>query len=421
MNHPPRLLFLCQTLPYPPDGGVKIRSYHTLRALAEEYDVTALCFHRASVVADAEDVARQRDALSQYAQVHVYPIPQEHSPARLWWDHLRSVSFRRVYTFFAYSSRAYRKRVGEELERGDVALVHVDSLDLSTYLPLIQKIPVACVHHNHESMLLRRRAEVEGSSLRAAYLRHQAALMEREERRWCPRVDLNVTVSEGDRKTLSEVAPGSRFLVVPNGVDTDVFRPDDGHPSEKEGLVFVGGTTWFPNRDALRFFAEEIQPKLPKDAVPRVDWVGRSTPEERELYGGCHGITMTGYVEDIRPLVQRAACYIVPIRVGGGTRLKILDAWAMGKAVVSTSAGCEGLATVDGHNILIRDDPATFAEAVTQVSRNPSLRMRLGQNARATAERMYAREVLARKLLDGYTSLVDEWNTPRGPRHAPVK
>ena len=115
---------------------------------------------------------------------------------------------------------------------------------------------------------------------------------------------------------------------------------------------------------------------------------------------------MTGYVEDIRPHVQRAACYVVPLRVGGGTRLKILDAWAMGKAVVSTSVGCEGLDARDGENILIRDDARSFAEAVGRVLRDGELRRRLAAGARETAERVYDWDVIGARMVREYTALL---------------
>ncbi|HEV2735546.1 MAG TPA: glycosyltransferase family 4 protein, partial [Longimicrobiaceae bacterium] len=117
-------------------------------------------------------------------------------------------------------------------------------------------------------------------------------------------------------------------------------------------------------------------------------------------------IGLTGYVEDIRPYVQRAACYVVPLRVGGGTRLKILDAWAMGKAVVSTSIGCEGLDARDGDNVLVRDDPAEFAAAVRQVLDDEGLRARLGEGARRTAEEVYDWEVIGRSMNREYLALL---------------
>ena len=164
------------------------------------------------------------------------------------------------------------------------------------------------------------------------------------------------------------LVPNARFEVIPNGVDVDAFVPSAG--GAKDGIVFVGGMSWFPNADALEFFDEEILPLVrARDERVKVTWVGRAKPDVIASYAK-RGIELTGHVDDIRPYVGSAACYVVPLRIGGGTRLKILDAWAMGKAVVSTSVGCEGLDAVDGQNILIRDDPAAFAAAVMMVLRD---------------------------------------------------
>jgi glycosyltransferase involved in cell wall biosynthesis len=224
----------------------------------------------------------------------------------------------------------------------------------------------------------------------------QARLVEGEERRWSPRVALNLAVSDADAEELRALAPDARFDMVPNGVDVDTFVPV--HDATQEGIVFVGGMSWFPNADALEFFDEKILPLVrARDPQETVTWVGRAKPEVIASYAQ-RGIHLTGHVDDIRPYVARAACYVVPLRIGGGTRLKILDAWAMGKAVVSTSVGCEGLSAVDGQNILIRDDPAEFAAAVTTVLHDTGLRGALERNARATAEERYSWDVIGETM-----------------------
>src|SRR6185503_665606 len=141
------------------------------------------------------------------------------------------------------------------------------------------------------------------------------------ERRWCERVALNVAVSKQDRTWLQRLAPGARVAVIPNGVDPDEFRSDNEAGS---GVAFVGGTTPFPNRDALEFFCDRILPSIRTlmSDVP-VRWIGRATSEERQHYRDRFGIELTGYVDDVRPMMRRAACHIVPLRTGGGTRLKI--------------------------------------------------------------------------------------------------
>jgi glycosyltransferase involved in cell wall biosynthesis len=279
-------------------------------------------------------------------------------------------------------------------------LVHVDSLDLAPYLPACGRVPVVCVHHDVESALLRRRAAVERNRWRQSYLQLQASLMEDVERRWCERVALNVAMSMHDRRLLHRLAPGSRVAVVPNGVDPEEFRSDGQSGS---GVAYVGGTTPFPNRDALEFFCDRILPSVRTlvGDVP-VRWIGRASPEEQRHYRDRFGIELTGYVEDVRPLMRQAACHIVPLRTGGGTRLKILNSWAMGKPVVATSVGCEGLEAVDGTNMLIRDDPNDFATAVRAVLENPRLRQRLTDGARETVDRLYSWDVLGGELIDTY-------------------
>lgn len=407
VNTRPRLLFLCHQLPYPLDSGIAIRCFHILRLLARAFDVTAVCFVRDKGGAVPEhDVAERLTALRQLvdADVEAFPVPQEHSRWRLAWDHLRSVALNRAYTVFRFDSTTVAERIRDLLRARRFDLIHVDSIMLSRYLGLFDRVPLVCGHHNIESDLLRRRARVEATPWRRAYLRHQARLVAREERDWSARCDLNIAVSDEDRITLQRLARGIPCAVVPNGVDIETFQP--GVDGDQGGLVFVGESTWFPNRDALQYFCEEILSRIRtvRGAIP-VRWVGRASEALRREYGDRHGVELTGYVPDVRPYVRDAACYVVPLRVGGGTRLKILDAWAMGKAVVSTSIGCEGLAAEDGRNILVRDDPESFAQAVCAVVKDAALRRRLGAEGRCTVERQYSWERIGESLLALYTSL----------------
>lgn len=430
-EHRKKVLFLSHTFPHPPDGGVWIRTYNIMRELARTFDVTVLCFERQGSVRPTRDLEASLEHLRSFLDIELFPVPQYRSRAVYVFNHLRSLLTRRVYTRFLYRSDAFRRRLRELLDTGDFDLVHVDSLDLSDYLDCIEGVPVACTHHNVESALLRRRAQAVGA-LPGAYIRMQADLMEAEERRWCPRVDLNVMCSSIDAELLQEVAPGSRCHVAPNGVDIEEFRPgapgaadadgaaegegapdvdggdDGGDPPEESGAVYVGGTSWFPNLDALEYFAEDILPRIREDHPEfPVKWVGFSTPEQQAAFGR-HGIELTGYVDDVRPYVHRAASFIVPLRVGGGTRLKIVMAWAMGAAVISTSVGCEGLAAEDGVNIIVRDTPAELAEAVMEVEQDPELRRRLGEAARKAAEEIYAWPVIGRELAGVYRELIEK-------------
>lgn len=414
MSSRTQILFLCQTLPFPPDNGVNVRSLNIMKELASEFDVTALCFFRRGNRPTRDAVRRGVAGLQEFCDVEAFAIPQEFSRARLLSDHLRSVLSRRVYTWYAYSSVEYERALKRLLGSRDFSLAHVDSLDLSAYLPQLSHLPTAVTHHNSESDLLERRAAVANGSHMGAYLRFQARRMAAEERAWCGRVDLNVAVSEADREALADRAAGGRFVVIPNGVDTDLYTPL-GEP--RSGVVFLGGYDWFPNRDGMEFFCERILPAF-RARCPEVPitWVGAIPTEVADRYRRKHGIISPGFVEDLRPFVGRAACYIVPLRVGGGTRLKVVEGWAMGAPTVSTTVGCEGLDARDGENILVRDDPEEFARAMESVVRDSEQRKRLAEAARITAVSSYDWKALGRKLVDHYRMLIDRQEVEPGER-----
>ncbi len=198
MPERPRLLFLSQNVPFPPDGGAKIRTYNILRHLARAFDITALCFNRAKGSSSEHGVAQRADGIRAFGQVETFPIPQESSRVRSLWDHLRSVARRRVYTNFVYESPSFRQRLRNLIRRERLDIVHIDSMDLAGYLPEVAHLPVVRTHHNVESLLLERRAEKEVSAVRRAYFRLQAQLMQKEEAQWCSHIALNVAVSSLD-------------------------------------------------------------------------------------------------------------------------------------------------------------------------------------------------------------------------------
>jgi polysaccharide biosynthesis protein PslH len=341
----------------------------------------------------------------------VFPIPQEHDHGRKLADHAASVLTGRSYVATTYATRAFADALDEVLTSWRPDVVHVDSLDLVQHLPRVAHLPIVVSHHNIESALLRRRGSAVGG-VAGSYMRFQSKLVEREEAHWCSKIALNLVVSQEDEATLRAICPGARISLFPNGVDTASFTPSNQEPSGD--IVFVGGYTWFPNSDGMDFFVKDILPKI--HAVrpdTRVKWIGRAPENIRERFAQA-GVELTGYVDDIRPYVHDARCYIVPLRIGGGTRLKILDAWALGKAVVSTSIGAEGIDAEDGANMLIRDDPDSFARAVLSVLEKPDLRRTLESAGRTTVEQTYEWNVLARQLMTDYAAVRPELEL--GPR-----
>lgn len=404
----PRLLFLAHCLPYPPRSGVAARTFNILKQLHVAYDIDLVAFSRVSHQPDrqARDAAwgALRDTAAFVAEPT--PIPNEHSALRKVWDHVRSVVSGRAYTYYEYQSGTFADRLGAVLRARTPDLVHLDSLDLHPWLPELPRVPVVCTHHDLESELLRRRAQRLDRPALRRYVRLQADRIERVQRRLCPRFALNVMMSEVDASALRALAPAAATAVVPNGTDTEYFQPS-GAESVAGRVVFVGPTFSHPNHDAVELLLREIWPRIrATDAATSLRLIGGNTSADRARYDAEPGVVALGSIPDIRPALAEALCCVVPLRIGGGTRLKILDAWAMGKAVVSTSIGCEGLEATDGEDILIRDAPDAFAEAVLQVVHDAQLRSRLERNARRTALKRYSWSLVGRRIRSAYDELL---------------
>jgi glycosyltransferase involved in cell wall biosynthesis len=406
-NH--HILFLSQCLPYPPHSGVTSRTFNILKQLAKEFDITLLAFSRSNHQPDENARNLSRQALEKVVTCVYPPIPvtSQFSITRRLWDHLRSVATMRAYTYYEYWSEAFHAQLRTVISKRRVDLVHIDSLDLHRWLSILPAVPTICTHHSIESQLLRLRADRIGSKILSRYIVHQANLVEKVEKDWCPRISANVMMSDLDGERLRGLAPGSHTIVVTNGVDTDYFMPEKGPPPIPGRVVFLGPLYMFPNRDAVDYLLREIWPRI--RAVNRgasLHLIGPVSEADRARYNNYEGVTSLGYVADVRPHLAQACCSVVPLRVGGGTRLKILDAWAMGKAVVSTHIGCEGLKCIDGENILIRDHPHAFAEAVLEVICDAGLRSKLGENGRKAAEEFYSWDVVGRDLRKHYVKLL---------------
>lgn len=250
--------------------------------------------------------------------------------------------------------------------------------------------------HNIEYEVLRRTAGGEGGSLRRLYNGINMRKLRREEWHAWRTFDGCTVTSAHDEALLLRAAPGTPTAVIPNAVDLDFFQPRAA-PAAPNTLLFFGAQNYFPNADGLRFFLQDILPLL-KAAVPgaKLRVVGHTPPSFRSL--SSESVEMVGFVEDIRVEIERAAAVIVPLRIGGGTRLKIIEAMAMGKPVVSTRQGAEGLEVTSGREVLLADEPAAFAGAVARVLKDETLARSLGAMARRLVEDKYGWEAAVQRL-----------------------
>lgn len=402
LGHGPELLVLSHRVPFPPHDGAAIRTLGLLEGLAKQYQLTILCFDREDANLGALSLEQRVERLRKLGKVKAVRLGERSNKIRFVQDHISSIFTGQPYTAFTYQSKKFESLVDDAVSAGNFAGVHVDSIDLVRYLPSLGKLPLLLTHHNIESQLLRRRANSDQSTARRTYLRFQAERIEAVEIEWAGKARLNVVTSEQDKAELLRLVPSARIQVIPNAVDAS-------HTSAValtgSRIVFVGGTDYAPNLEALHWFGSQVLPLLrSRGFAGTVEWVGRATPEERERLGKQYGVNLTGYVQDIRPHFEQAACFVAPLRTGGGTRLKILDAWSHGLPVVATSIGCEGLNATDGVHLLVRNGADEFAVAVERLLGEEELRRTLAAAGRALVQQDYSWNVVGQQLTSAYAA-----------------
>jgi polysaccharide biosynthesis protein PslH len=398
-----KVLFLSQIVPYPPHGGVLQRGFNLVRELAREAQVHLLAFVHPDVLPTPAAIDESRKALGAFCEkveyFRLWPKASKiHQAAGL----AMSATSSQPFSVIAHRSAGYQRQVDAALAAAPFDIVHADTVALSQFVRPGVRVPSVLTHHNIESMLMERRAGVETGWLARRFLQREAAKLRVYEAAESPRFDVNVVVSVPDGEALAKIAPGLRTAVVPNGVDVDYFSPQPDR--ETPALVYTGGMNMFANRDAVLWFCTEVWPRITA-SVPDVRFfaVGQDPPSElRELSARDNRIVVTGYVDDIRPYVSQAAVYVVPLRVGGGTRLKVLDAMSMGKALVSTAIGCEGIAVRADEHLAIADTPEAMAASTIALLNDPARRRSLGGAARRLVEARYAWRVVSGHLLDAY-------------------
>lgn len=402
-----KILIIAHKMPYPPRGGATLRNYNLLKECARDNDIHLLTFTQEPYLRDPVRMQASIDHLKKFCrEVQVFKIPTDSNRISWYLLLLFNIFSLTPYSVWRFWSSKMARAVKAQIKQHDFDLVEIGCISLVRYARLTPRLPKLMIHHNIESQLLFRRSKTASNLLIRLYLAFQAYKVRRLEKKAARDFDHHTTVSELDKKTLLDLCPGINVTVVDNGVDTDYFAPSL-QPSDQNTLVFAGAMAWYPNSDAMIYFAREIWPLLKKDFPQiKINVIGASPPRElAELSRTDPAFNLLGFVDDVRPYVAQAAVYVVPITVGGGTRLKILDAMAMGKAIVSTSIGCEGIEVEDGREIIVADSPEEFAEKVGWLLRNPGQTKTLGVNARQKALEVYSWKKIAPELTDVYAKL----------------
>jgi glycosyltransferase involved in cell wall biosynthesis len=361
----------------PVSSGGDIRSFHLLRQLAASEQVTLFSYYDGDIDRQYEaDLEKQLPGC-----ICVSSGKKLDSKLARGMDYLRRLPQDAPYAVSRFASGRVRDRLRRAIYEMRPDVVVCDFLDAAINFPKRLPVPSALFQHNVESEIWRRRAETESSPLRKQILKREYNKMVRYEKVMVARFDRIIAVSEHDRSLMSRWVDASRIEVVPTGVDLSQFQSTDHCDSSSRLVVFVGAMDWEPNIDAAEYFCATVWPNvIAKVPGARFRIVGRNPDARlRKLEGP--NIEVTGSVPSVVSHLRHAAVVVVPLRIGGGTRLKIYEAMAAGRAVVSTTIGAEGLDINPGKDIWIADQPREIANAMTQLLEDGKLRERFGRAA----------------------------------------
>ena len=393
-----KVLFLSPTVPFPLTDGGRIRVFNLLKQIAAKSDVTLLALETQPT--DAEGVAEL-----QQLGIQVHLVRNAPTLPRLSFGTLVNAFLKRQpITVARYDLPAYRQKLRELITSDTFDLVHYEMFHTAQFRTETD-LPGVLSQQNVDSAIWRRLCgETVNPFYKFAYWTQQLAF-QRYERVLSPKFDAVTCTSDIDAAVFQRHCAEDTIEIIPNGVDVTHYQPDFTSEAPAH-LIYIGSMDWYPNEDAVAFFADEVLPQI-QEKVPDVQFsiVGGNPSARVQRLAERDGVVVTGRVPEIKPYFAEATVFVVPLRIGSGTRLKILEALAMGKAIVSTSVGAEGLDLKDGEEIFIADEPTVFADAVIGLLTDPSLRRRIGENGRARVEQDYDWRSIGGKLHSLYTQI----------------
>jgi polysaccharide biosynthesis protein PslH len=401
-QRPMKLIWFSHFVPFPPQGGNLQRSFNLIRQASQSYEIHLLALN---LQGESPQQLRSYEAeLKRYCEsVEICELPFPWRGGRWWAEAMCSPLFSAPFSCRALFSKTILARWKQLLKTHSDALLHFDSIDLALYADSAKDFRKILNHHNCESAMTYRQAGNETNPVQKKYMQLQAAKLANAERSLCATVDVNTVVSQQDRELLQRLQPEGHYHIVENGVDIHYFVPVSTE-AEPRSAIFTGWLGWGPNVSAMNFLVQKVWPQV-KEKFPdaRLYLAGKNPPEHVLRWPKeDSSITVHPNPKDMRPWLARAAVCVCPILEGGGTRLKILDAMAMGKPMVSTTIGCEGLRVTPGENILVADTPRNFAEGLVQLFENEELRRRMGAAGRSLVEREYCWERIGQQLQQAY-------------------
>lgn len=406
-----RILWLSHLIPYPPKGGVLQRAYYLIKEISNYHTIDLVAFNQSSLIksffsTEEEGKNEAMHNLGQFCNsIKFIDIPSEKVPYGKYWLAIKSLISSDPYTINWLKSSEFVNAIKEQINTNDYDLVHFDTISLIPYLDNINAVPSVLDHHNIESHMLLRRASKENNIFKSWYYAQEGRRLQDIEKSVCGKFNLNVTCSKLDSKRLLEIVPGINVEDIPNGVDIEYFTPNYDMQNDDD-LIFAGRQNWYPNIEASRFITYKLWPEIKKNYPNmKMNIIGANPPGDiLSISKQDTNFKVHGFVYDIRPLMNEAAIYICPITDGGGTKLKILDALAMGKAIIAHPIACEGINVIDGENVIFAESVNDYIESISKLYHDKEMRLKLGRSARELAENSYSFKKIGKKLSDMFLS-----------------
>jgi polysaccharide biosynthesis protein PslH len=396
-----RLLLLTPQRPYPPHQGTTLRNFNLIKELSQRHTVCVLTFLEPDQSPDTAGPLRE-----MCEWVETVPVPRRTTGLRL----RQMLTTTRPDMSLRLWSPEFAARLSARLAENPFDGVEIEGIEMAPYLPILETARprplIVYDAHNAEWILQKRAFEADIKNPArwpaAAYSWVQWHRLRRYEADLLRRVDHTIAMSAPDEAALREVAPAVPITLVPNGVDLTAYGHYTGD-TQPYDVLFTGKMDFRPNIDAMLWFGRQVWPLILAQR-PETTWaiVGQRPHPRLDSLRNLPGLTITGAVPDVRPYLAGAKVYVAPLRVGGGTRLKLMEAMAIGKPIVATTVGAEGFPVVNGGELLLADTPESFAAAVLDLLDDPAQREHFAAAGRAFTQAHYGWDALVPKLEQVY-------------------
>ncbi len=379
-----KVLLLTQVLPFPPDSGPKVKTWNVIKYLAQHHQVTLVSFVRG-------DQSVEIEALAAYCHA-VHTVPMKRGALRDGWYMLRSLLSGQSFLMVRDDRAEMRQLIDRLAAETKFDIVHADQLNMAQYAARVAGAAKVLDAHNALWLLYQRLWDTMSQGPKKWLLKRDWQLLKTYEGSICRQFEGVLAVSQEDTAALEDAAgqPLKNVTIIPIAVDTDEAAPVNRLPTANH-ILHIGTMFWPPNIDGILWFLREVWPLIRAKCPNAVfDVVGAKPPPEILAYNEASlGVNVTGYVDDPAPYYENAGVMIVPLRAGGGMRVKILNALAQELPMVSTTIGCEGIAVESGQHLLVADSPQDFANATLQLLHDHQLARTLGENGRQLIQSTY--------------------------------